>query len=133
MRSLIVVADIPGLIPGAHKNRGLGIGFLRHIERCIAFLFIIDSSVYEPWLQLEALRDEIDKYKSEMLRRPSAVIANKIDLPEGRDNLNQLQDCAARLELPFFAISAKDSIGIVPVLKHIRQRYDLVKENIDEN
>ena len=133
MRCLVVVADIPGLIPGAHRNRGLGIGFLRHIERCIAFLFIIDSSAHEPWLQLEALRDEIDKYKSEMLLRPSAVIANKMDLPEGRDNLNQLQICAAGLELPFFAISAKDSIGILPVLKHIRQRYDLVKENIDEN
>jgi len=122
----VVVADIPGLIAGAHRNRGLGISFLRHIERCVCLLYIIDTSLPEPWQQLEVLRYEIGQYNSELLGRHSAVVANKMDLPKSSENLVELRRCAQKMNLPLFAISAQDNKGVVPVLQHIRLLYDTV-------
>nr|CAG4650351.1 EOG090X0ACU [Sida crystallina] len=120
----IAVADIPGLIPGAHRNRGLGIAFLRHIERCVCLLYILDASQAEPWQQLEVLRFEIGQYKSELLQRPSAIIANKMDLTEAQSNVSQLQELAKEFDVPLFPISAMENKGIIPVLKHIKRLYD---------
>lgn len=78
------VADLPGLIEDSHKNRGLGITFLKHIERCAALLFIIDLSQNEPWTQYDILRNEIEQFNRKLLRRPTLLIANKIDLPESK-------------------------------------------------
>lgn len=118
------VADIPGLIAGAHRNRGLGISFLRHIERCVCLLYVIDCSMPEAHHQLDVLRHEIEQYNELLLARPSAVVANKMDEPSARDNLVTLQEHVDHLKLPLFPISAKERSGIVPVLKHIRLLYD---------
>jgi len=128
----VVVADIPGLIAGAHRNRGLGISFLRHIERCVCLLYIIDAAQPEPQEQLEVLRYEIEQYNSELLSRPSAVVANKMDLPKALENLQQLRQYAEELNLPLFAISAENSKGLLPVLQHIRVLYDSsLKDAVD--
>ena len=76
-----LVADIPGLIPDAHKNRGLGIDFLRHIQRCSCLLYILDLSHPEPWYQLETLMHELEMFMPGLSTRPHAILGNKIDLP----------------------------------------------------
>ena len=119
------VADIPGLISGAHANRGLGISFLRHIERCACLLYVIDLSTDKPWTQLEDLKYELECYKTGLSQRPHAVIGNKIDLPEARSNLPLLQE---RVALPVFAISAEKMIGIDALLIHLRKMYDKYAE-----
>lgn len=78
------VADLPGLIPDSHKNKGLGITFLKHAERCAALLFIIDVTQNEPWTQLEILQYEISQFNEKLNDRPKIVIANKMDLPEAQ-------------------------------------------------
>ncbi|WAR12340.1 MTG2-like protein [Mya arenaria] len=94
----IAVADIPGLIEGAHKNKGLGFQFLRHLERCTCLLYVIDLSVSEPWTQLECLKSELEKYQPGLSERPNAVIGNKMDLKEARTHFIEFQK---RIDLPF--------------------------------
>ena len=84
------VADIPGLIEGAHKNLGLGHAFLRHITRCRLLLFVLDMAGSEgrnPIEDLQHLRREIDLYDPRLSQRPWRVVANKMDLPEAEENL----------------------------------------------
>ncbi|XP_067651181.1 mitochondrial ribosome-associated GTPase 2-like [Haliotis asinina] len=121
----IAVADIPGLISGAHLNRGLGISFLRHIQRCTCLLYVLDLSVDEPWTQLHDLQFELDKYEEGLSRRPCAVVANKVDLPGANKNLQALQD---QVTLPIFPVSARERVGIKPLLIHLRELYDTYAE-----
>jgi GTP-binding protein len=107
------VADIPGLIEGAHRNLGLGHDFLRHITRCRLFLFVLDMAGSEgrsPIADLESLRREIALYDSRLSERPWFVVANKMDLPQAKENLRDFQDrFPQRTVVP---ISAKEGGGI---------------------
>lgn len=101
------IADIPGLIDGAHANIGLGHEFLRHIERCRILLYVIDTAGVDgrkPWEDFLALRKELELYRSELIHKPALVIANKIDLPEAAENLEKLRNTVALL--PFLTVSA---------------------------
>jgi GTPase involved in cell partitioning and DNA repair len=82
--NLLAVADLPGLIPGSHLNRGLGIQFLKHIERCAALLYLLDLASPEPWTHLEVLQFELSQFSPELLKYPQLVVANKLDLPEAK-------------------------------------------------
>ncbi|KAJ2636143.1 GTPase of the mitochondrial inner membrane that associates with the large ribosomal subunit [Coemansia sp. RSA 1694] len=75
----VTVADIPGLVPGAHRNIGLGHAFLRHVERSRVLVFVVDVSRPEPWRDLQMLRDELDMYRVGLSARPSLVVCNKAD------------------------------------------------------
>ncbi|OAD58005.1 GTP-binding protein 5 [Eufriesea mexicana] len=77
----IAVADLPGIIPDSHKNKGLGIQFLKHIERCKILLFIIDVTSNEPWEDFETLRYEITEFNIQLNKKSPLIVANKIDLP----------------------------------------------------
>lgn len=77
----ISVADMPGLIEDSHKNRGLGITFLKHAERCAALVFIIDITLDKPWKALEILNYEISQFNEKLKNRPHLIVANKMDLP----------------------------------------------------
>ena len=107
------VADIPGLIEGAHANRGLGHEFLRHITRCRVLLFIIDIAGVDgrdPVSDLEILRREIKEYDEELARFPWKVVANKMDLEPAAANLQ-----AFRLRFPkveIIPISADHETGL---------------------
>ena len=104
----VTVADIPGLIEGAHRNLGLGHDFLRHITRCRLLLFVLDmagSDGRSPIADLESLRREIDLYDPRLSERPWFVIANKMDLPQAEDNLGQFR--ARFPELMIAPVSAK--------------------------
>jgi GTP-binding protein len=84
------VADIPGLIEGAHENRGLGHQFLRHVMRCAYLLMVLDMAGSEgrsPLDDLNALRKELELYNPELAARPWCIVANKMDVPEAEANL----------------------------------------------
>jgi GTPase len=109
----LTVADIPGLIEGAHRNVGLGHDFLRHIVRCKLLVFVLDTAGSEgrnPINDLQTLRRELDLYDPTLSRRPWLIAANKMDLPEAGENLKALeQRFPDRKIVP---ISAKENDGI---------------------
>ena len=78
----LVIADIPGLIEGAARGAGLGLRFLRHVERTRVLLYLVDGSRPDPWGDLETVGAEVHSYSSELAGRPSLVAVNKLDLPE---------------------------------------------------
>lgn len=117
----VAVADVPGIIRGAHQNRGLGLAFLRHIERCGFFLFVVDLAVPEPWTQIEDLKYELEKYKPGLSERPHIVVANKIDLPQARANLPALQ---AHLGRKAIALSAVTGENLEELLLRIKELHD---------
>jgi GTP-binding protein len=90
-----IIADIPGLIEGAHRGLGLGHEFLRHITRCRILVFVIDVAGSEgrnPVEDLRNLRREIDLYDPALSSRPWLVVANKMDLPDAKKNLEAVQE-----------------------------------------
>ncbi|MBJ7614735.1 MAG: GTPase ObgE [Candidatus Dormibacteraeota bacterium] len=80
----MVVADIPGLIEGAARGAGLGLRFLRHVERTRVLVYMVDGSGPDPWADLAAIQREVAAYSLDLARRPSLVAVNKLDLPETR-------------------------------------------------
>jgi GTP-binding protein len=79
------MSDLPGIIEYSHKNKGLGLEFLRHIERTKVLLFVLDLLDDEPWHTLEVLRRELLMYRPDLLERPACIAANKMDLEENAD------------------------------------------------
>src|SRR5438067_1925756 len=107
------IADIPGLIEGAHHGLGLGHEFLRHITRCRILLFVVDVAGSEgrnPIEDLRNLRREIDLYDPGLSKRPWYIIANKIDLPAASENLEALRSQFRTIDVT--GISAKTDEGI---------------------
>lgn len=116
-----LVADLPGLIPNSHKNKGLGIQFLKHAERCMALLFVIDASENEPWEYLNVLFYELEQFGSSLNKRPKLLIANKIDLEDAEKNVTLLKQ---NTELPVIPVSAKLGTNLNMLLKEIKIMYD---------
>lgn len=113
------VADIPGLIEGAHENVGLGHDFLRHISRCSVFLFVVDTAGVDqrdPVSDIQILRKELRLYDEELGERPWLIVANKMDLEEAGMFLPALQHRFPKQEI--FPISADQGEG----LEALRQR-----------
>ena len=107
------IADVPGLIEGAHQNVGLGHDFLRHITRCKILLFVLDAAGSEgrhPIEDLQNLRREIDLFDSCLSQRPWSIIANKMDLPGAAENLASI--CHRFSSVDVVAISASKGDGI---------------------
>jgi len=80
----IVLADIPGLVEGASRGAGLGLRFLRHVERTRVLVYVIDGAAPDPWSDLAAIRAEVETFSAELARRPSIVAVNKLDLEPAR-------------------------------------------------
>jgi GTP-binding protein len=108
------VADIPGLIEGAHRGLGLGHEFLRHITRCRVLVFVLDvagSEGRDPVEDLQNLRREIDLYDPILSSRPWFVVANKMDLPCAKDNLKALQKRFPKLQILPTSAAKGEGIG----------------------
>jgi GTPase len=107
------IADIPGLIEGAHRGLGLGYDFLRHITRCHILLFVVDVAGSEgrnPTEDVQNLRREIDLYDPMLSKRPWCIIGNKMDLPAARENLEALRKQFSTVEIA--AVSAQTGEGL---------------------
>ncbi len=107
------VADIPGLIEGAHNNVGLGHDFLRHISRCSIFLFVVDTAGVDqrdPISDIQILRKELRLYDEELGEREWLIVANKIDLEESEMYLSALKTRFPKQEI--FPISAENGDGL---------------------
>ena len=105
----LTLADIPGLIDGAHVNVGLGHAFLRHIERTSVLLYVLDMGGVDgrkPWDDLVNLEKELELYQPGLSKRPSIIIANKMDLPDAPENLVELQKFLAGDSRPLLTVSA---------------------------
>ena len=103
-----VAADLPGLIEGASLGHGLGLQFLRHIERTRVILHIIDMSGYEgrdPYDDYQKIQNELASYKYDLTDRPQIIVANKMDLPNAEDNLEQFKS-KLNADISIVAISA---------------------------
>jgi GTPase len=109
----VTIADIPGLIEGAHRGLGLGHEFLRHITRCRVLLFVVDvagSEGRDPTEDLRNLRREIDLYDPRLSKRPWHIIANKIDLQKARENLETMRNRFSNIEI--IPVSAQTGEGL---------------------
>ncbi len=123
------VADIPGLIEGAHRNVGLGHDFLRHIVRCKLLIFVLDTAGSEgrtPLADLGALRRELDLYDPQLSERPWIIVANKMDLGGAEENLRLLRQRFS--DKTIVPIAAQRADGI-PELKEVLERF-LVEERV---
>lgn len=121
-----VMADLPGLIKGASEGVGLGIQFLRHIERTRVILHVLDMGGMEgrdPFEDYEAINRELESYELKLLERPTIIVANKMDVPEAEKNLTlfqeKLEEKLAGKEQPvIFPISAYQNKGIAELLNY---------------
>jgi GTPase len=120
------IADIPGLIEGAHRGVGLGHEFLRHITRCRIFLFVVDVAGSEgrnPVEDIQNLRRELDLYDSRLSERPWFTVANKMDLDEAEENLNALRKKFPKIDI--IPISAVKGEGIDELKKKMAKWLEL--------
>ena len=112
--SRILIADIPGIIEFAHKNKGLGFSFLQHVERSSILLFVLDSSKVDnssPIRDFEILQQELLAYNKDITRKPFAVILNKIDHPDSKSEVEQFKEKYGG-SFPIVAISALLGTGV---------------------
>jgi GTP-binding protein len=118
---IYTVADVPGLIPGASEGRGLGLDFLRHIERCSVLVHVVDCATFEPGrdpvADVQALEDELARYTpalgGELADRPRLIALNKIDVPDAADMVEIVsEDLRERFGWPVLAISTASRTGL---------------------
>ncbi|MFT5239970.1 MAG: GTP-binding protein [Kiritimatiellia bacterium] len=124
--SRVTVADIPGLIEGAHEGIGLGHDFLRHIERSQCLVFVIDMAAVDgrkPHEDYVALRKELELYQSSLADRPYIVVANKMDMEEAADNLAEFKK---ETGLDPLAISVLDNVST----EELRQRIHTMMQEL---
>ena len=121
----VVIADLPGLIEGAHEGKGLGLQFLRHVERTRILLHVIDLSQPDPVATFRALLHEFEEYGAGLDKRPCIIIGNKIDIAGTDSNSQALREEAERLSAPYMAVSAMFGTNIPELIKAVA---DLVRK-----
>src|SRR5688500_3022332 len=141
-----VVADVPGLIEGAHEGKGLGHQFLRHIERTKVLIHLVDvsgASGRDPVEDFDIIRRELESYNPELLDKPHLVAANKIDALDDPTRVTALEKRAKKLKLKFFKISAVTREGVNALIEAAwpiiakgredeRQAIDLERQELQE-
>lgn len=143
-----VMADIPGIIEGAHQGTGLGIDFLRHIERTRILVHVLDVSGIEgrdPIEDFYTINKELESFSEELAKRPQIVAANKMDIPSGEDNLTRLCRELEDKGIKVFPISAATNRGLdamvselvrmleeLPPLESFEEEFDWLEIKQDE-
>ncbi len=112
-----VLADLPGLVEDAHQGHGLGIRFLKHIERCRVFVHVVDLTAEDPYSDYQKIRHELAMYDETLLTRPELVVANKLDMPDSDKKL-----VALKKDIPdVIGISALDKTNVKSLLYTIKE------------
>lgn len=117
-----VIADIPGLIEGAHRGAGLGIKFLRHVERTTLLLHLLDISgepAADPWHDYEMINRELASFDPAMIEKPQVVAVNKLDLPATRERLKKAIPFFRKKGISLFPVSAATGEGLAELLSEI--------------
>lgn len=132
----LVLADIPGIIEGASEGIGLGLQFLRHIERTRLLLHVIDVSGSEnrnPVEDFNTINEELKKYSEKLSKRKQIIVANKIDAMQDETNFKELEKIAKENNMEIFKISAVTNNGVNELFEHVAEVLKtLPKEDIFE-
>jgi GTPase len=114
-----VMADIPGLIEGAHSGVGLGHDFLRHVERTRLLVHLLDGSAADPLADFDTVNRELELFSEDLARRPQIVAINKVDIPEARERLPELQAALAARGVDALALSAATGEGTRELVQRV--------------
>ena len=142
-----VMADIPGIIEGAHQGTGLGIDFLRHIERTRILVHVLDASGVEgrdPIEDFYTINKELESFSSELAQRPQVVAANKTDIPSAQNNIARLEEELKDQDIKVFSVSAATGKGFdqliaelvkmldeLPPMEPFEEEWDWMDEDIE--
>lgn len=116
-----VLADLPGLIEGAHAGAGLGHQFLRHIERTRLLIHMLDGSDDNPLSRFNRINEELRLFNKGLADRPQVVAFNKMDLPQARDHWPSVQEAIQSQDLPIYPISAATGEGVRVLMRQVGQ------------
>ena len=117
----IVIADIPGLIEGAHEGVGLGDRFLKHVERCAAFLHLIDATAEDVITPYVTIRRELELYKDSLITKPEVVALNKCDSLSKEEINQKIKELESVCNHKIYAISAIAKQGVTDCLRNVAQ------------
>ena len=123
-----VMADLPGIIEGAHNGAGLGLEFLRHIERCRVIVHVIDMAATDgrdPFEDYNIINNELKEYKMNLSKRPMIVVANKMDMPNAKENLEKFKE---KVDTPIIPISALTKDNVKELLYKIADTLETTEE-----
>jgi GTPase len=131
-----VVADIPGLIEGAHEGHGLGHKFLRHVMRTKLLIHLLDASKIDPDYPLtgwEMVNRELALFDAGLAKKPQIVVANKIDLPEGRENAKLLARNLPKEFRPLYTISAATTEGVKKLVQTVGNKLEEIRRGSEDS
>ena len=130
-----VVADLPGLIEGAHEGVGLGIRFLKHMERTRLIAHLVDTSDAndsDPVHDFEIIEHELSAFSPALSEKPMIVVATKLDATTSRERLEELRAFAAERGLEFYAISSATGAGVTELVRGIANRLDQIPKPVGD-
>ncbi len=117
-----VVADIPGLIEGAHEGAGLGLDFLRHVERTKVLVHMVDGSSADPLADVDAVNRELSQYSGALADRPQLLVVNKIDLPEVEERMPELKAVFGERGVTPLFLSAAERRGTDELVRRLAEQ-----------
>ncbi|MBP1684616.1 MAG: Obg family GTPase CgtA [Deltaproteobacteria bacterium] len=129
--SSFVLADIPGLIEGAHRGRGLGDRFLRHVSRTTLLIHLLDISGLsgrDPMADFDAINAELRAFDAALATKPQIVVANKLDLQEARERYPELRTRFAQRGIALWGISAATREGVAALMREAGRRWQALRK-----
>lgn len=128
----LVLADIPGLIEGAHEGVGLGDKFLKHVERCSVFLHLIDATSNDVIRDYKTIRRELELYEKSLIQKPEVIALNKTDALDKAETAEKIKQLSQTVSAPVFAISAIAGTNTVECLREISRFVPVKKKTTAE-